>query len=532
MSRYPILDIGQVNVETNGVTPMGIEMRVSGDEYCGTIEFIDSTNDFVYFPIIRVENWTTARPSVAFTDGEIALLIISIVCYAFCLVFALVKSAIILHYRLYKQLNFVVLLLLAALCLVRLLFYLLSAGGVFSTQNARGVYIIVELPSFLYFSALSFFVVLWIFTMRLIRQPSISRRVMNKRIVRVVAIINGSLYAIFIVLIILYETLSEEDVAICGGRFISRDFNTRQTIAMIYRLIVSILSLALGAGYLINGFRVYKNMVQSDKRSGKVSDKEGTKRRIFWTATICSVGLLLQCAFLLTLLFTGFRNNVVAMAILIAVEVVPVLTVVAILRTGDAKQKLSRSTMSATRRSLNFGSTASKEVTNSGDVASHKSDEVDEMTLTANSATIMTTASSDRVQTPHPLTPKTPKTPKTPTTHRVIEVYPDVELPSEESSSSSSEMVPSLPNQSRLNMSSSNLYSARSFITPVNTSRVDSNLSATVNSSNMSGTFNSSTSGNNINASNGEPKPAEASSSSSSQSDQSSSEESSSSSSS
>jgi hypothetical protein len=129
--------------------------------------------------------------------------------------------------------------------------------------------------------------------------------------------------------------------------------------------------------------------------------------------------------------------------------------------------------MSATRRSLNFGSTASKEVTNSGDVASHKSDEIDEMNLTANSATIMTTASSDRVQTPHPLTPKTPKTPKTPTTHRVIEMYPDVELPSEESSSRS---------------------------------------------------------GNNINVSNGEPKPAE--SSSSSQSDQSSSEESSSSSSS
>ncbi len=45
--------------------------------------------------------------------------------------------------------------------LVRLLFYLLSVGGVFATQNAHGVYILVELPSFLYFSALSFFVVLW-----------------------------------------------------------------------------------------------------------------------------------------------------------------------------------------------------------------------------------------------------------------------------------------------------------------------------------------------------------------------------------
>lgn len=52
---------------------MGIEMRVSGDEYCGTIEFIDSTNDFVYFPIIRVENWTTARPSVVRTNHVLFL---------------------------------------------------------------------------------------------------------------------------------------------------------------------------------------------------------------------------------------------------------------------------------------------------------------------------------------------------------------------------------------------------------------------------------------------------------------------------
>lgn len=51
------------------------------------------------------------------TDSELALLIISIVCYAFCFAYCIVKAAIILHYRLHKQLNFAVLLLLGALCL-------------------------------------------------------------------------------------------------------------------------------------------------------------------------------------------------------------------------------------------------------------------------------------------------------------------------------------------------------------------------------------------------------------------------------
>lgn len=63
--------------------------------------------------------------------------------------------------------------------------------------------------------------------MRLIRKPSISRSVMNKRIIRVVAILNAVLYGIFIVLVILYETVPAGDVAICGGRLIIRDLSTR-----------------------------------------------------------------------------------------------------------------------------------------------------------------------------------------------------------------------------------------------------------------------------------------------------------------
>lgn len=49
------------------------------------------------------------------------------------------------------------------------------------------------------------------------------------------------------------------------------------------------------------------------------------------------------------------------MAVLIAVEVIPITTVVSILRTIDAKQKLSRSTTgSATGRSINYGTSHSQ----------------------------------------------------------------------------------------------------------------------------------------------------------------------------
>ncbi len=44
--------------------------------------------------------------------------------------------------------------------LVRLLFFLLLVGNVFVTDS-RGDYVLIELPSFLYFSTLSIYVIVW-----------------------------------------------------------------------------------------------------------------------------------------------------------------------------------------------------------------------------------------------------------------------------------------------------------------------------------------------------------------------------------
>lgn len=124
------------DVTTNDVKPLNVEVRVNDTVYCGTVT-VKAANNIAYFPVVRIENWSTDRPSVVrtekipeisieislniflqpLTDSELALLIISIVCYAFCFVYCLVKAAIILHFRLQRQLNFAVILLLGALCL-------------------------------------------------------------------------------------------------------------------------------------------------------------------------------------------------------------------------------------------------------------------------------------------------------------------------------------------------------------------------------------------------------------------------------
>jgi hypothetical protein len=123
LSKYPVLDFATVDVTTNDVKPLGIALRVNETLYCGTVT-VKPSNNIVYFPVVRIENWSTDRPSIPLTDSELALLIISIVCYAFCFFYCLVKAAIILRYKLQRQLNFAVILLLGALCLGNIIYHL------------------------------------------------------------------------------------------------------------------------------------------------------------------------------------------------------------------------------------------------------------------------------------------------------------------------------------------------------------------------------------------------------------------------
>ncbi len=51
------------DVTTNDVKPLNVEVSVNDTVYCGTVT-VKAANNIAYFPVVRIENWSTDRPSV------------------------------------------------------------------------------------------------------------------------------------------------------------------------------------------------------------------------------------------------------------------------------------------------------------------------------------------------------------------------------------------------------------------------------------------------------------------------------------
>jgi hypothetical protein len=220
------------------------------------------------------------------------------------------------------------------------------------------------------------------FVARVIKRPNVSRNRINQTITRYVIITNAVIYTIFILLIILYETL-KQDVPVCGGRLKNFDLNTRQQIAYTYRLFVSAISFILGLGFIIYGFTVYSNMLSSSARGEKGKSRISGRKRVFWTTFICSVGLLCQCAFLLALLFSNYQNNTLAMGLLIAVEIIPISIVAGVTKTEDSETSYGTTTSPNTS-----GTKGAKMSTIKNSALSVRSDRMDDDTSKTTTADI------------------------------------------------------------------------------------------------------------------------------------------------
>ncbi len=104
--------------------------------------------------------------------------------------------------------------------------------------ESRGEYVLIELPSFFYFSTLSIYVIVW-YGSKKIRMANFDYRAVSMRstldvgketrkmLYRITAIANAVIYIIFILLIILYETLRPTPTTQCNGLLVTYDITTR-----------------------------------------------------------------------------------------------------------------------------------------------------------------------------------------------------------------------------------------------------------------------------------------------------------------
>jgi len=251
--------------------------------------------------------------------------------------------------------------ILGLMNLARALYFYLLANHVMESAPSWVEILLVELPSFLYLTSFTVIIVLWIGIAHSVR----SMKAIPRRIAKILfVLLNILLYAGFIVLVILFEELPNDNSSYCGNRFDnSPSWPPKRIVNLVYRCFIAFVSLSLAISFQVNGFIIYRALAKSDQISlGSKSEHRAhrnTKLKFFWMALVSSIGLFLQSLFLLIIIIIQSTNNTAFIIILIFVEAVPCFLILLMLHnTGPlAAVSTSHSSLEGTSSSGSTGRT-------------------------------------------------------------------------------------------------------------------------------------------------------------------------------
>lgn len=329
-SRYQIFDIAEIVNGTFRVLLTSVNATSSAESdkvYCGVVGELKP--EAQYFPIARVSDVIGARRNI-FNVGEVVQASFLTALYGFGAIFAGALTFRLCTIRFHLVHNAV--WMFGIISFLRMIYFALMASS--SPAESGGAdYILIELPSFLYFSALSFFVVSWVVLARTVVRKNLRRQGTMRFLMKVVIAVNAVVYLLWIILIIIYETTKQTVVSPCGSRLGTQvDNTTRRAISLTYRVFVGIISLVIGLGFIVYGSIIVRGLISSAQasRGGTKSALKPRSMLVFQLTFICSVGLIVQTIFLIILVATGFQNNVLTMSFLGFFELLPMLIIMAI----------------------------------------------------------------------------------------------------------------------------------------------------------------------------------------------------------
>jgi hypothetical protein len=328
--RYSVYDIAQVVNGTFRILQTEVTPFVSTEFpalYCGIIN--ELSPEAQYFPVIRLADASTARRFI-FNVGEVVQAAFLTALYGLSCLFAGILTFRLCNIRFHLVHNAV--WVFGVISFLRMIYFALMAASS-PAESGAADYILIELPSFLYFSALSFFVVSWVVLARTVVRKNLRRQGTLRFLMKIVIAVNAIVYLLWIALIIVYEITKQNVVSPCGSRLGNQvDNTTRRAISLTYRIFVGIISLVIGLGFIIYGSIIVRGLVASAKssRGGTKSALKPRSMLVFQLTFICSVGLIVQTIFLIILVATGFQNNVLTMSFLGFFELFPMLIIMAI----------------------------------------------------------------------------------------------------------------------------------------------------------------------------------------------------------
>ncbi|KYQ90980.1 hypothetical protein DLAC_07869 [Tieghemostelium lacteum] len=331
---YPVLDFALENTDTTELVPMELEIyhktirdnvTLTDVNYvCGDITN-NSQSSINIFPVHRFDNWEDVNKEV-FDKTARGLLYTLAVIFLITSLWGIIQMAVVLYRRktLKEPLKLVHLLIIFVTLFITIraiYFFILPSGSL--SNNPVGDYILVVLPTFIYFTSFTIIVVLWY----IIIKAKAKTRDLLKQVTYVVLIINIILYLLFMIIVLVFHFTEQDPQDDCGGRIIISVSSTtpQRVVSIVYAVIQAVISLVIGAAFIYLGGSLY--LAMRVKRVSESSSTSDHHQKIFIITFACSVGFILHCVFVLILVGAEPSNVVFSFLGLILTEIIPSLSI-------------------------------------------------------------------------------------------------------------------------------------------------------------------------------------------------------------
>jgi hypothetical protein len=191
----------------------------------------------------------------------------------------------------FKVQTFLTVFFVFAFCLIRCIEFFSLANGL---ESQTGDYILVVLPTFLYFSSFVQLIATWI-ALATFSLNSLSNS--PRFVTQLTLIVNIVLYALFILIVLIFNFNPPSTKESCGNRLLYPvDNSVQKAISVVYAAFISGLSLLAGLAFIAFGAKLF----------GKFKDVKSLNaasfRKIATVTIVCTASFLLHCLFIFLLI--------------------------------------------------------------------------------------------------------------------------------------------------------------------------------------------------------------------------------------
>jgi hypothetical protein len=332
LDKYSVIDIAKrsVNSFPDDLIPLNavVETNNETNVFCTRLDIFEPNQ--IYYYIQRMnQNYMTVERSV-FSTGEIAYISVLLSLYCFGLIAIIMRSVYLIYvYIKIKNIGYaparlaVVLFLMLCFFIFRIvLFSFLLTKVLLDPSATRAInYLLFEFPLLLYFAFVTNYICIWITLLTVLKNYTVDHQKRFQLANSISLLVNVGIFVLFIIIIILFQTIIPSPYYVCGGSILLYDNSQSFALLLAYRVIFSVIAIILGIILFMTSIKLVEHLDNPDNNYTWVA-----KARLYIISIAGGLGLIAQAIYFLIITATQSTPiNYVSLTILLIVEIIPAL---------------------------------------------------------------------------------------------------------------------------------------------------------------------------------------------------------------